>query len=120
VARVLLGRQPHCPRARLYLYSRTDLGLDPAQRFFDRLRRFRLPRGLDPGFSAGNLICVPVPRDPSKIRVIPSDPDGSFLIQKLDGGPGTTPRRSDAAGRHYLDPSTINVMRQWIQDGAPQ
>src|SRR5213594_2535837 len=45
---------------------------------------------LDPGFSAGNLINVVSPRDPDPanptyIRVIPFDPDASFLIQKLDG-----------------------------------
>jgi len=35
---------------------------------------------LDPGFSAGNLINVPSPRDPNLIRVIPRNPDGSFII----------------------------------------
>src|SRR2546429_8312938 len=72
---------------------------------------------LDPGFSAGNLINVPSPRDPNLIRVIPFDPDASFLIQKLQGAEGLLgPRLPD--GGPYLTTATINVIRQWIQDGA--
>jgi len=76
---------------------------------------------LDPGFSAGNLINVPSPRDPNLIRVIPRNPDGSLIIQKLEG------RRFDNAPilgdqmpqfGPYLPQSTIDVIRQWIQDGA--
>ncbi len=76
---------------------------------------------LERGFSAANLICVRVPRDPSKIRVIPGDPDGSFIIQKLEGRP--TPLLGDQmpqGGPPFLDQSTIDVIRQWIQNGAPQ
>jgi len=78
---------------------------------------------LDPDFSYGNLINVHSPQDPSLIRVIPGNPDGSFLIQKLEG------RRFDNARilgdrmpqfGPYLPQSTIDVIRQWIQDGALQ
>jgi len=73
---------------------------------------------LDPGFSAGNLINVPSPRDASLIRVVPGDPDASFLIQKLDGTQTLGVRMPD--GGPYLTTATVNVIRQWIQDGAPQ
>ena len=73
---------------------------------------------LDPGFSAGNLINVPSPRDASLIRVVPGDPDASFLIQKLDGTQTLGERMP--AGRPPLTTATINVIRQWIQNGAPQ
>jgi len=77
---------------------------------------------LDPGFSAGNLINVVSPRDPDPanptyIRVIPFDPDASFLIQKLDGTQ-TLGNRMPDNGPPYLTTATINVIRQWIQDGA--
>jgi len=75
---------------------------------------------LDPGFSAGNLICVHSPRDPALIRVIPGDPDGSFIIQKLEGRPAPLLGDQMPQGGPYLDQSTIDVIRQWIQDGAPQ
>jgi len=80
---------------------------------------------LDPEFSAGDLINVVSPRDPDPmhptlIRVVPGDPDASFLIQKLEGtqAPELGGRMPD--GGPYLSTSTINVIRQWIQDGALQ
>src|SRR5206468_11973127 len=73
---------------------------------------------LDPGFSAGNLINVPSPRDPNLIRVVPGDPDASFIIQKLQGTQTLGDRMPD--GGPYLTTATVNVIRQWIQDGAPQ
>ena len=72
---------------------------------------------LDRGFSAGNLIDVPSPRDPNLIRVVPRDPDASFLIQKLQGADGLLGDRMPDGGP-YLTTATINVIRQWIQDGA--
>jgi len=73
---------------------------------------------LDPGFSAGNLINVPSPRDPNLIRVVPGDPDASFIIQKLQGTQTLGDRMPD--GGPYLTTATVNVIRQWILDGAPQ
>jgi hypothetical protein len=72
---------------------------------------------LDPGFSAGNLINVASPRDSNLIRVVPGNPDGSFIIQKLEGTQSLGDRMPD--GGPYLPQSTIDVIRQWIQDGAP-
>jgi hypothetical protein len=73
---------------------------------------------LDPGFSAGNLINVPSPRDANLIRVVPGNPDASFLIQKLEGTQTLGDRMPD--GGPYLTTATIDVIRQWIQDGALQ
>ena len=73
---------------------------------------------LDPGFSAGNLINVHSPQDSNLIRVVPGDPDASFLIQKLQGTQTVGARMPD--GGPYLTTATVNVIRQWIQDGAPQ
>ena len=73
---------------------------------------------LDPGFSAGNLINVPSPRDSNLIRVVPGDPDASFIIQKLQGTQTLGDRMPD--GGPYLTTAQVNVIRQWIQDGAPQ
>jgi hypothetical protein len=78
---------------------------------------------LDAGFSYGNLVNVASPRDASLIRVIPGNPDGSFIIQKLegkrtDGVPILGDRMPDFGP--YLPQSTIDVIRQWIANGAPQ
>ncbi len=72
---------------------------------------------LDRGFSAGNLIKVPSGQDPNLIRVVPFDPDASLLIQKLGDMPPVG-ERMPAGGRAPLKTATINVIRQWIQDGA--
>jgi len=47
------------------------------------------------------------------------DPDGSFLIHKLEGTQtvgGQMP--ADAPPFPFLQQATINVIRQWIQDDA--
>ena len=77
------------------------------------------PQGLQltAGNSAANLINVPAPRDPTQIRVIPGNPDGSLLIQKLQGTATLGARMP--LGQPPLDPSTIAVIRLWITNGAP-
>lgn len=72
---------------------------------------------LDPGFSAGNLINVASPRDANLIRVVPGNPNASFIIQKLEGTQ-TLGDRMPQFGP-YLSQTTIDVIRQWIQLGAP-
>jgi hypothetical protein len=77
------------------------------------------PQGLDlsAGQSASHLINVQAPRDPTQIRVIPGNPGGSLLIQKLEGTSNLGVRMP--RGGPYLDQSSINVIRQWITAGAP-
>jgi hypothetical protein len=72
---------------------------------------------LDPGFSAANLINVVSPQDSNRIRVIPGDPNASFLIQKLEGTPALGDRMPQFGP--YLPQATIDVIRQWILSGAP-
>lgn len=72
---------------------------------------------LDAGFSAANLINVASPRDPKLIRVVPGNPDASFLIQKLQGTQ-TLGDRMPLFGP-YLPQATIDEVRLWIQNGAP-
>ncbi len=78
------------------------------------------PQGLqlEQGLSARNLINVPSPRDSHLLRVIPGNPDGSFIIQKLEGTQ-TLGQRMPRGGP-FLPQSTIDVIRQWITSGAPR
>jgi len=73
---------------------------------------------LDPGSSWGALVNIVSSQDMLRTRVVPMDPDGSFLIQKLEETPGIIGARMPADGL-YLQQSTIDVIRQWIQNGAP-
>jgi hypothetical protein len=73
---------------------------------------------LDPGFAYGNLVNIASPRDPNQIRVIPGNPDNSFIIHKIEGTQTLGDRMPQ--GGPYLPQSTIDVIRQWIANGAPQ
>jgi len=67
------------------------------------------------GQSAANLINVPSFYGGMIVRVIPGNPNDSFLIQKLEGP--LLGARMPADGL-YLQQVTVDVIRQWILDGA--
>ncbi len=79
-----------------------------------------LPSGMD--LSTANdshaaLVNVPslqVAQD----RVEPGDPDNSYLIRKLEGDAGIAGSRMPQGGP-FLDQETVDMIRQWISDGAP-
>ena len=61
----------------------------------------------------------PVRGKPGAIRVIPGDPDNSYLIQKLEGTTGIAGRRMPFNGPPYLSDGQILIIRRWIALGAP-
>jgi len=72
-----------------------------------------------------NLINVVSPRDPNPsnptyVRVRPGNPNDSFLIQKLEGTQTLGNPMPLPLGTPPLPPATIDVIRQWIQNGAPR
>jgi hypothetical protein len=73
---------------------------------------------LDAGFSWAALVNVASSQPPAPTRVIPMDPDGSFLIHKLEGTAGIIGARMPADGPPYLQQATVDVIRQWILNGA--
>jgi len=77
------------------------------------------PEGLDltNGTSFGLLVDVPSEQAPALDRVEPGDPDNSYLIVKLEQR-GLVGNRMPADGPPFLDRSAIDVVRQWINDGA--
>ena len=77
------------------------------------------PEGLqlDAAHSYALLVGVPSAEVPSLLRVKPGDPDNSYLIKKLEGAPGIVGAQMPFGGP-YLPQSTIDVIRQWIIDGA--
>lgn len=72
---------------------------------------------LDSGASLASLVNVASSQSMLLIRVIPADPDGSLLIQKLEPTPPIG-GRMPADGPPYLQQATIDVIRLWIQNGA--
>ena len=65
------------------------------------------------------LVNAPSVGKPGAIRVIPGDPTGSYLIQKLEGASGIVGQRMPQDGPPFLTVGQIAIIRQWIQDGAP-
>ena len=48
----------------------------------------------------------------------PGDAAASYLIHKLEGAPGITGGRMPLNGP-FLDQATIDQVKSWINDGAP-
>jgi len=71
---------------------------------------------LDPVNSYANLVGVPSGERPGVLRVAPGNANNSYIIQKLEGTAGVGERMP--AGLPALPQSDINVIRQWIANGA--
>ena len=79
------------------------------------------PQGLqlDAAHSYSLLVGVASAEQPSVMRVAPGNPDASYIIRKLQGTPGISGQQMPFGGP-YLPQSTIDVIRQWITNGAQQ
>jgi hypothetical protein len=71
---------------------------------------------LDAANSYASLVGVPSTEVSSVLRVAPGNPNASYLIQKLQGTAGVGERMP--AGLPALSQSDIDIVRQWITDGA--
>ena len=76
------------------------------------------PQGLllDASNSYGLLVNRPSGEVPALLRVAPADPDNSYLVQKLEGTAAVGGQMP--LGGQPLAQSAIDVVRQWISDGA--
>jgi hypothetical protein len=81
------------------------------------------PEGLrlDAGNSYNLLVGVPSTEVPSVLRVMPGDPDNSYIIQKLEGhaAVGAQMPFGCPTTQPCLTTATIAFIRQWITNGAP-
>jgi hypothetical protein len=79
------------------------------------------PRGLmlDAAHSYAELVGVPSSEVPSLDRVKPGDPNSSYIIIKLTNGPGIVGSQMPLS-EPPLPQATIDVIKQWITNGAPQ
>ena len=77
--------------------------------------------GLDLGSDAayGQLVGVPSRQRPGVLRVVPGDPDSSYLVQKLEGRDGIAGTRMPQRGP-FLTDGQMAIIRRWIQLGAPR
>ncbi len=73
---------------------------------------------LDANAAYGELVNAQSAGKPSAVRVVPRDPSGSYLIQKLEGRSDIIGDRMPFGGQP-LAQSDIDVIRAWISQGAP-
>jgi hypothetical protein len=78
------------------------------------------PEGLqlDAEHSYNLLVGVPSVEQPSLLRVKPGDPDDSYMVHKIEGLAGIDGGQMPL-GETPLPQATIDAIRQWITDGAP-
>ncbi len=76
------------------------------------------PQGLrlDDANSFGMLVGVASSQESSILRVAPGDPDNSYLLRKLEGSASVGAQMPLSAPP--LEQASIDVIRQWITDGA--
>ena len=56
---------------------------------------------------------------PGLLRVAPGDPDNSYMVHKLEGGPNIAGERMPRGGGPFLSSGQMLVIRRWIAEGAP-
>src|ERR1700686_762307 len=78
------------------------------------------PEGLqlDAAHSYNLLVGVPSNEQPNLLRVKPGDPDSSYMVHKIEGLAGITGGQMPL-GQTPLPQATINAIRQWVTNGAP-
>jgi hypothetical protein len=71
------------------------------------------------GRSYDSLVTRPSTGKPGATRVIPGDPDNSYLVKKLEGAADIAGVRMPRGTGPFLTPGQMLVIRRWIQQGAP-
>ena len=66
------------------------------------------------------LVNVPSRQRPDLMLVAPGDPERSYLIHKLEGRPGIVGLQMPRNGPPYLTAGQIQIVKRWIENGAPR
>lgn len=66
------------------------------------------------------IVNMPSARKSGAIRVIPGDPDNSYLVHKVEGLSDIVGVRMPFSGPPYLTDGQILILKRWIAIGAPR
>ena len=69
--------------------------------------------------SYANLVGVASTGKPGAVRVIPGDPENSYIIHKLEGQSDIAGVRMPRGNGPFLTDGQILVIKRWIANGAP-
>jgi hypothetical protein len=67
-----------------------------------------------------SLVNVPARGKAGAIRVIPGDPENSYIVQKVEGRSGIVGRRMPFSGEPFLTAGQVLILKRWIEIGAPR
>jgi len=84
-----------------------------------RGRAFTAGLDLTAGVSYASLVGVPSTERPTVLRVAPGDPNNSYMVHKLEGGPNLVGVRMPRGTGPFLTDGQMVVIRRWIETGAP-
>ncbi len=74
---------------------------------------------LTSGVSYANLVGAASTGRPGAVRVIPGDPENSYLVHKLEGRAGIAGIRMPRGNGPFLTEGQMLVIKRWIAIGAP-
>jgi hypothetical protein len=100
------------------IFNAPDSAGRPACTSCHNLERLSGTMNLREGAAYTSLVNVPSSRKAGAVRVVPGNPDASYLIQKLEGAPDIVGDRMPQRGP-FLTPGQIQIIRRWIELGAP-
>jgi hypothetical protein len=83
----------------------------------------RVPAGglnLNHDAAYDGLVNVASRLKPGAIRVIPGDPDNSYIVHKVEGRSDIVGLRMPFSGPPFLSDGQILILKRWIELGAPR
>ena len=83
----------------------------------------RVPAGLlnlNHDAAYDSLVSVASRLKPGAIRVVPGDPENSYIVQKVEGRSGIVGLRMPFSGPPFLSDGQILILKRWIEVGAPR
>ena len=72
---------------------------------------------LAPGVAFGDIVSIDSVEVPGVVRVLPGDPDNSYLFWKITDNPGIT-NNPMPLGSYPMTQREIRMIRRWIEQGA--
>ena len=79
---------------------------------------FLTPMSLERDVAYQNLVGVTSRLKPGAVRVIPGDPENSYLVHKLEGRSDIVGQRMPRTSGPFLTEGQILIIRTWIARGA--
>jgi hypothetical protein len=70
------------------------------------------------GVAYAELVNVPSSRKPGAVRVVPGDPNASYLVHKLEGRSDIVGQRMPRTGGPFLTEGQMRIIKRWIELGA--